>query len=120
MIMRSVWDYHLRRSDFQRWLIELAECDLRLFNPVSLIQWNLDKIYLSDLASAGVDVIPTVWAGKSSTATNNHWADITIGTALGLTSDLPIFAIETLHAAAWAVERLVALAAHVRLSQVNG
>ena len=69
IIMRSVWDYHLRKSEFTGWLFELTACALKVHNCVPLLEWNLDKRYLKNLDASGAEVIPTVWIDKSSEAT---------------------------------------------------
>lgn len=61
VIIRSCWDYHLRRDAFVAWLNELTDAGIQLFNPTSLIEWNTDKRYLRELAFRGVPVVPTVW-----------------------------------------------------------
>jgi O-ureido-D-serine cyclo-ligase len=58
IVLRSPWDYHLRRDDFLRWC-ERAGAAGRLFNPPSMVRWNTDKHYLAELEAAGVPVVPT-------------------------------------------------------------
>lgn len=53
------WGYHL---DSQRWhalLDQLKEEGAKVVNPVPLLRWNSDKLYLSELAGKGIHVIPT-------------------------------------------------------------
>lgn len=59
--IRSCWNYHLpeRMDAFRRWL-DMVE-PLNVWNPVPVIRWNSDKIYLRDLAAVGVPVVPSVW-----------------------------------------------------------
>lgn len=57
-VLRSTWDYTFRLDEFTRWLSRVERMT-RLYNPLALVRWNLDKRYLLDLANAGVPVIPT-------------------------------------------------------------
>ena len=53
-VIRSTWDYHLRREDFLEWAASVPG----LQNPIGLVEWNTDKTYIFGL-SAGVPVIPS-------------------------------------------------------------
>lgn len=59
-VLSSTWDYYERQDEFRTWL---RDVDRRttLVNPLSLVEWNLDKRYLIELEAAGVPTIPTVW-----------------------------------------------------------
>ena len=52
VVIRSCWDYHLRRDQFLRW----ADSIPRLFNPPPIVRWNSHKSYLLDLARKGVTI----------------------------------------------------------------
>lgn len=67
VVVRSTWDYALRRQDFVAWA-ERVEAGGRLANPASVIRWNTDKRYLSDLDEAGVPVVPTTFVDPSEGA----------------------------------------------------
>lgn len=58
VVLRSPWDYHLRRDAFLHWAARVA-CTTRLFNLLEVVRWNTDKRYLADLDAAGVAVVPT-------------------------------------------------------------
>jgi hypothetical protein len=58
-VVRSVWDYPARLGDFLAWARRLR----RVLNPLSVLEWNTDKRYLADLATAGLPVIPTRFLG---------------------------------------------------------
>jgi glutathione synthase/RimK-type ligase-like ATP-grasp enzyme len=55
VVLRSAWDYAERRDDFLRWAASLP----RVLNPVPVLEWNTDKRYLTELAGAGVPIVPT-------------------------------------------------------------
>ena len=60
VIVRAVWDYPKYEASFRAWLSGLAARDcLMVMNPVSLLNWNLDKRYLLDLSSKGFRVPAT-------------------------------------------------------------
>ncbi|GIE85034.1 ATP-grasp domain-containing protein [Actinoplanes regularis] len=62
-VIRSPWDYVARCDQFVDW----ARGVPRLANPADIIAWNTDKRYLSELAEAGVPVIPTGFVGPGET-----------------------------------------------------
>ena len=57
VVLRSPWDYQGRRDDFVAWAAKVP----RLANPADIVAWNTDKIYLRELAAAGIAVVPTAW-----------------------------------------------------------
>jgi len=60
VMIGTAWDYWDRKPEF---LAKLREIDAatRLLNPVSLVEWNLDKSYLRDLEAKGARLLPTLW-----------------------------------------------------------
>lgn len=54
-VIRSTWDYTADRNAFLVWAREVSE----LSNPYEALLWSSDKVYLADLAAAGVPVVPT-------------------------------------------------------------
>lgn len=62
------WGYHL---DVAKWLNSLKAWDARtiLVNSAAALRWNTHKTYLTELAKAGVPVIPTVMAARADAAT---------------------------------------------------
>ncbi|GAB3492430.1 hypothetical protein [Amycolatopsis cihanbeyliensis] len=67
-ILRATWDYTDRLTEFLDW------CDRvpRLCNPAGMVRWNTDKAYLTDLAGAGVSIVPTELVSPGGTP---HWPD---------------------------------------------
>jgi hypothetical protein len=57
-VVRSTWDYSLRRDEFLAWA-RRAGASTRLVNPHDVLEWNTDKRYLAELAAWGVAVVPT-------------------------------------------------------------
>jgi hypothetical protein len=64
VIVRSTWDYHLRFSAFLEWLDSLERARVRILNPAPLMRWNAEKTYLRELATRGVQVVPTRWVAQ--------------------------------------------------------
>lgn len=54
------WGYHDRYEDWLSLLDRLEAERVRTINPVPLLRWNSDKIYLADLAAKGVPTVPTL------------------------------------------------------------
>jgi hypothetical protein len=77
-IVRSTWDYHLRRDEFLAWVDRVAQTT-RLWNPPPLIRWNSHKSYLRDLQERGIPIVPTVWGDGVRTLgqilEERGWAD---------------------------------------------
>lgn len=61
VVLRSTWDYHLRPAEFTAWLDLLDRLGVALWNPTSLVRWNMHKGYLRDLAARGILVPETTW-----------------------------------------------------------
>lgn len=61
VVLRSPWDYHHRPAEFRRWVEAFRRRPASLCNPPATVLWNLDKIYLRDLAERGVRVPATRW-----------------------------------------------------------
>jgi glutathione synthase/RimK-type ligase-like ATP-grasp enzyme len=64
-MLRSPWDYHLRRAEFLAWA-ERTAAATRLLNPLDLVRWNSHKSYLLGLAERGAAVIPTAIVAAGS------------------------------------------------------
>jgi glutathione synthase/RimK-type ligase-like ATP-grasp enzyme len=65
-VLRNPWDYPRRREQFLAWTRSVP----RLLNPPAVVQWNTDKVYLRELAAAGLPVVPTTWLQPGDHATN--------------------------------------------------
>lgn len=53
LVLRSNWDYHYDLDGFTAWLAALEAAQVRLYNPPSLVRWNLQKGYLLDCKPLG-------------------------------------------------------------------
>jgi hypothetical protein len=56
-VIRSTWDYHLRREEFLAWTKRVP----RLLNPARVVAWNSHKGYLKELEARAAHTVPTLW-----------------------------------------------------------
>lgn len=83
VVFRTIWDYFERFDEFWPWLQSLQK-KTQLINSMDLIQWNIDKAYLFDLAQRGIPVVPSVLVKKGETASlraiaaQNNWTDLVV------------------------------------------
>lgn len=61
VVIRSPWDYQDRPGEFLSVLEQIDASAARLFNPLDIVRWNLEKTYLRDLQQRGVSIVPTRW-----------------------------------------------------------
>ncbi|MGK2879795.1 MAG: hypothetical protein ACSLE6_03030 [Mycobacterium sp.] len=59
VILRATWDYVERLDEFLAWARRVPN----LLNSVPIVEWNTDKTYLMDLATAGVPVVESEFFG---------------------------------------------------------
>ncbi|MET1051536.1 MAG: hypothetical protein ABWX65_02750 [Mycetocola sp.] len=61
VIIRSPWDYPWQAAEFLAWLDRVSDL-APVLNAPDLIRWNIDKLYLRDIASVSlVPLVPTVF-----------------------------------------------------------
>ena len=61
IVIRTTWNYYKQISAFKKFLDLLEKSEVKVYNPVNLIKWNMDKKYLQELQSDGFDIIPTLF-----------------------------------------------------------
>jgi glutathione synthase/RimK-type ligase-like ATP-grasp enzyme len=59
VLLRSVWDYHVRYDEFTEWLNLVDKAGVPVFNDSGLVRWNGDKRYLVELRERGVAIVPS-------------------------------------------------------------
>jgi glutathione synthase/RimK-type ligase-like ATP-grasp enzyme len=67
VLVRSPWDYVLRRREFLEWTRDV-ESLTTLVNPAAVLEENTDKGYLRTLEARGVRIVPTGWVGSADDA----------------------------------------------------
>ena len=60
-IVRSTWNYIYNCASFLRWARCVEASGTKLFNSACFLEWNLCKLYLRELESVGVPILPTLW-----------------------------------------------------------
>lgn len=66
VIIRSPWDYQDDPQAFMDVLEEIDRSNAVLENSLEIIEWNIDKTYLRDLESQGVEIVPSLWFNNFS------------------------------------------------------
>jgi glutathione synthase/RimK-type ligase-like ATP-grasp enzyme len=59
VLIRSPWDYSKRFPEFNKCLDAIERAKIPLIHNRTLLDWNMDKLYLLDLAEKGIDIVPT-------------------------------------------------------------
>lgn len=60
VVIRSPWDYQADLPRFLSVLRRIEASSAALFNPLDLVEWNVDKHYLFDLERRGIEIVPTL------------------------------------------------------------
>ena len=68
VIIRSTWDYHHRWEEFSAWLASLENKGVTVLNPISMLRWNIDKVYLGTLSQYDIRTLPTLFVERGGTA----------------------------------------------------
>jgi hypothetical protein len=66
VVLRSVWDDHLKAHCFRAWVSTFLAHPGQLWNPPAAVLGNINKRYLVDLAAAGHRVVPTTYVATGS------------------------------------------------------
>lgn len=79
VVLRSAWDYTNDRDAFLRWITSLP----RVANDAAVVHWNTDKVYLGDLAAAGVPTVPTALAPPGAAVAFPDGAEFVVKPSVG-------------------------------------
>lgn len=60
-LIGTPWDYFDLAEEFLAKLEALEATGMPVLNPPAVVQWNIEKTYLRDLAESGAPTIPTQW-----------------------------------------------------------
>jgi hypothetical protein len=63
-LLKTPWDYHEKFEQFNLWLDKIQSLKVHLLNDYEMVRWNMDKHYLSEVAEAGFDIIPSIFIKK--------------------------------------------------------
>ena len=77
VLVSSTWDSVDRPEEYVRWARRVS-ATTTLVNPAEVIEWNLDKTYLRDLAGVGLRVLPTEWVPPGGSWSGNADGDVVV------------------------------------------
>ena len=66
LLLRAVWDYHLRVPEFSSWLAKVEDLKVKVMNPIPIVKWNIHKSYLLELSEKGIPIPDTMMVKKGS------------------------------------------------------
>jgi glutathione synthase/RimK-type ligase-like ATP-grasp enzyme len=88
LVVRSTWNYHTAVDAFRAWIDRVEALGVPLWNPAPVLRWNSSKTYLRDLAARGIEVVPTRWVDRGSSASlravlgHAGWSDAVVKPAV--------------------------------------
>lgn len=113
VVIQSTWDSHLDPVGFLEWARHV-QARTPLFNPLHLLEWNLNKRYLRELERRGIPITPTLWVPAGSAIdlrrelTDRRWDRFVIKPVVSAgATETHIFDIEASSTAQATLDRLV-------------
>lgn len=67
-ILGTPWDYTEAKDEFLAKLAALEQAGVTVCNPLAVVRWNSDKLYLRELGELGAATIPTLWPDRAGPA----------------------------------------------------
>lgn len=67
-LLGTPWDYTEAKDEFLIRLADLEAAGVAVCNPVEVVRWNSDKLYLQHLERRGAVTIPTLWPDRAGPA----------------------------------------------------
>lgn len=64
-LLGTPWDYTEAKDEFLIRLGELEQAGVTVCNPLEVVRWNADKLYLKELGALGAVTIPTLWPERA-------------------------------------------------------
>jgi|ERR1700722_1118748 len=61
VLVYSTWDYYENHSEFLSLLRKIEEMGVKVYNPLSVIEWNSSKTYLKDLENLGLKTVESIY-----------------------------------------------------------
>ena len=86
-IFRTTWDYFERFQEFFIWLDNTKD-KTTFINSSKIINWNIDKHYLQDLAKNNINIAPTLFVEKEENTTlaqlfkKTNWKEVVLKPAI--------------------------------------
>ena len=67
VIIGPVWNYHNKWDQFNAWLSILESHNIKVYNDVKFIKWNMNKRYLTELQdNTSIKFPPTLIVDKKN------------------------------------------------------
>lgn len=66
VVFRTTWNYFKRFPEFTAWLARVERVT-RVINAPSIVRWNWDKHYFTDLEAVGIPVVPSRFLERGET-----------------------------------------------------
>ncbi|MEQ9424421.1 MAG: glutathione synthetase [Cyclobacteriaceae bacterium] len=66
IVIRTIWDYHVKVEQFLEWLDLLESLQVDVFNSTKILKWNHHKFYLEEIAQRGIPIIETEFVKKGA------------------------------------------------------
>ncbi|MEM1331356.1 MAG: hypothetical protein AAGG07_12435 [Planctomycetota bacterium] len=86
LALRATWNYPQDTDGFLEWVGSPA-AEGRLVNASELVEWNIDKRYLAELAEAGVPVVPTAFPEEDTDlvalCSEQGWDEVVVKPVIG-------------------------------------
>lgn len=76
VIVRSTWDYQTDHLKFLKVLEEIDQSNAHLENSLSILKWNMNKLYLRDLEQKEIPVPPTIWEKHFAAEESEKYFDL--------------------------------------------
>lgn len=61
VIIRTPWNYQDHQEEFLAVLAEIEQSNASLQNPLDIVRWNIDKLYLKEMQARGCTIVPTIF-----------------------------------------------------------
>ncbi|MFB6345733.1 MAG: RimK family alpha-L-glutamate ligase [bacterium] len=113
VIITSTWDYVQNFDAYRSWIDTLEASSAQVWNPVDVLRWNMNKMYLKDLRESNQSIVPSVFLPAGTSVPVNriveekNWSEIVIKPLVGAgASDLKKFDGESLDEAQEWLDRL--------------
>eukprot|EP01137_Pigoraptor_chileana_P002360 Opistho-2@41095 len=98
VVIRSTWDYYepSKCGRFAEWLKSLRDGGVAVANSVDVMLWNMNKVYLRELAESGIGDLPAcIWLEKMSevkvdlkrTLGERGWSEVVVKPTVSAGSD---------------------------------
>lgn len=72
IFLRSTWDYDQKPMQFKKFLSELKQKKVFVFNDIDLMLWNMNKSYMFEFQEKKLAIVPTYKPSEKAKLVQNH------------------------------------------------